>query len=149
LQRAIHNEGLGHSAYVSASNVVDGLPAAIFEIRPLMDAAALVTSADSSAAEALIQQAIIVAEMLQYAATCAREVAARVVLMEVDASGADLSSLAPMDVSLLAGVVWPDETLWPSGTDCDLLRARSAEIAPGIYRVAQGNERDRSDLVIQ
>jgi hypothetical protein len=77
----------------------------------------------------------------------ARKLLSRMLSLEVDASGADLSSLGRIEVQLLAGVVWTDETVWPAGTDCHDLRARSAEIAPGVYQVAEGRERDRSDLV--
>lgn len=144
-----HNEDLCHSAFEAVSFLTTILYTVEAEMSQLLAAASFVRSRDSSAAEALNQQAAAVAQYLHYAATFARQVWANVVMTEVDASRADLSSLPPIDVSLLAGVVWTDATVWPAGTDRGLLRGCSAEIAPGVYRVAGGNERDHSDLVIR
>ena len=65
---------------------------------------------------------------------------------EVDASGADLSALDLTDISVLAGVVWTEETAWPPGI-AGQVRARSREIRPRVYRVCGGSQRDPSELV--
>jgi len=65
---------------------------------------------------------------------------------EVDASGADLSALDLTDISVLAGVVWTEETAWPPGI-AGQVRVRSREIRPRVYRVCGGSQRDPSELV--
>ena len=67
--------------------------------------------------------------------------------VEVDASGADLSTLDLKDMSVLDGVVWSDKTTWPPGVRGQLEPPRSREIVPGVYQVQSGNERDPSALL--
>ena len=65
---------------------------------------------------------------------------------QVDASGADLSGIAVVDMNALAGVIWTPETIWPPGVMLEV-RSRSREIRPGVYQVLQGNDQDRSALI--
>lgn len=66
-----------------------------------------------------------------------RELAA----VEVDASGADLSTADVRDLELFEGVIWTDDTTWPPGTR-ERIRAHSDVIKSGVYQVRHGNERD-------
>ena len=76
----------------------------------------------------------------------ARDRARAVALSEIDASGADLSRGDFSDLSLLEGVIWTRETVWPPGI-AEQVERRSEKIAPDVYRVRGGTERDRSNLV--
>ncbi|RJL35362.1 hypothetical protein D5H75_00605 [Bailinhaonella thermotolerans] len=64
------------------------------------------------------------------AAELARDLAAA----PLDVSGADLSRLEPPDPAILAEIVWDEKTTWPPAL-APRIRAASAEIAPGTYRV--------------
>ena len=66
--------------------------------------------------------------------------------MAVDASGADLSGLNLTDMSVLEGVVWTEETKWPSGVR-DQVRLRSREIRVRVYQVCGGGKREWAGLV--
>lgn len=67
-------------------------------------------------------------------------------LIEVDASGADLSRADFRDLDVLEGVIWTAETIWPPGV-AGPIRDRSAEIRPGVFQVRGGSERNPSGLV--
>lgn len=141
LRRVIRTEVGADQGLLRAALVADlgTVTDALAEAMNLLDSAACGLDLDSVVTS--------ISDHIHLAARMARALVDRVLTLQVDASGADLSSLARIDMSLLAGVVWTDETLWPPFTDHDLLRARSADIAPGVYQVTGGNERDRSDLV--
>jgi hypothetical protein len=62
---------------------------------------------------------------------------------EIDAAGADLSRANFSDLSLIEGVIWTRETIWPPGV-AEQVERLSEEIAPGVYRVRGGTERDPS-----
>jgi hypothetical protein len=64
---------------------------------------------------------------------------------EVDASGANLSALNLSEMSVLDGVLWTDETMWPPGVR-EQVWLWSDEIRPGVYLVRGGSERDPSEL---
>jgi hypothetical protein len=67
--------------------------------------------------------------------------------VEVDASGVDLSALDLPDMSVLEGVVWTDETIWPPGVR-EQVDPLSHEIDAGVYQVQSGgSEREPSRLV--
>ncbi|MFG2249558.1 hypothetical protein [Spirillospora sp. NPDC048823] len=71
------------------------------------------------------------------------------VSMEIDASRADLADLELPESSLaevLVGVLWDRGTRWPPNMRT-LIRARSKEIRPGVYRVQDGTERDPQERV--
>jgi hypothetical protein len=67
--------------------------------------------------------------------------------VEVDASGADLSTLHIRDMSALEGVLWTQETTWPPSVR-EEIRMRSREIRPGVYQVRGGDKRDLSELIV-
>ncbi len=66
--------------------------------------------------------------------------------IQVDASGTDLSHGAFPDLSVLEGVVWTDDTIWPPGMAPQVL-ARSMKIRPGVYQVRGGSEREWARLI--
>ncbi len=47
----------------------------------------------------------------------------------------------------LIGVSWDDATVWPPAV-AELIREVSVEIAPGVYQVCTGTERDPADDVV-
>lgn len=59
--------------------------------------------------------------------------------VEIDASGADLSTTDVSDLQMLEGVIWTDATTWPPGTT-EVIRAHSDAIGEGVYQVRRGNE---------
>ncbi|QKW32465.1 hypothetical protein HUT17_04860 (plasmid) [Nocardiopsis flavescens] len=67
----------------------------------------------------------------------------------LDVSGADLShlTLGQGDLADMTGVVWSQETRWPSNFTVKLRRL-SREIRPGVYQVQGGGGHDRLDLGI-
>jgi len=56
----------------------------------------------------------------------------------VDASGADLSALNIKHLDALDGIIWTDQTTWPSRI-ADQIGARSEEIRPGVYQIHFGD----------
>ena len=61
-----------------------------------------------------------------------------------DFTRADLS-LTDLTGRDLTGIRWSDQgTTWPPGTDTDELRARSQEIAPGIYQITRPGHGDKA-----
>ena len=65
---------------------------------------------------------------------------------EIDASDADLSHTDLSDLTLLVGVIWTPQTIWPTSLD-DLVALHSEEVAPDVYRVCDGHQRNRAGLV--
>ncbi|MGH3224853.1 MAG: hypothetical protein ACRDPY_40275 [Streptosporangiaceae bacterium] len=66
--------------------------------------------------------------------------------IQVDASGADLSTANFPDLDLLDGIIWTLETTWPPEV-ANGVRSRSRQIGPGVYQVRGGSERDPLDLI--
>jgi len=56
----------------------------------------------------------------------------------VDASGADLSALDIKHLDALDGIIWTDQTTWPSHI-ADQIGARSEQIRPGVYQIHFGD----------
>jgi hypothetical protein len=65
--------------------------------------------------------------------------------LRVDASGADLSRLVIMDLAILDGVFWTQQTRWPASI-ADKVREKSDEIDYNKFRVRIGETPDRSSL---
>jgi hypothetical protein len=66
-------------------------------------------------------------------------------MFEVDASGADLSHMWISDPEILGGVIWTDETIWPSNV-ADRMGVISRELSEGVYQVHGGGQRYAKDL---
>jgi hypothetical protein len=75
----------------------------------------------------------------------ARDIAIELLLLPTDASGVDLSGIDIDDPDLLDGVIWTEETRWPSAL-AQWVRGHSQEIGQGLYRVAEGTEREEAKL---
>jgi hypothetical protein len=67
-------------------------------------------------------------------------------MFEVDASGADLSHMWIGDPETLGGVIWTNETIWPSNV-ADRVRVLSRPLSDGVYQVHGGGQRYRKELV--
>lgn len=63
----------------------------------------------------------------------------------IDAQGADLSALHPSELGLLPGLVWDEQTRWPTEI-VEEVRARSREIRTGVWQVVGGTELDSTQL---
>ncbi len=92
-----------------------------------------------------------IALAIDLALDCARSLAEgvrqRLNTFEVDASGADLSRIRVVDLSALAGVIWSDDTVWPSGV-AEHVHRLSRELTSGVYQVRGGGQRYAPELAL-
>ncbi len=85
--------------------------------------------------------------VLSSALSLAVELARDLDAQQVDASGADLSTLEIKHLDALDRTIWTRQTTWPPSI-ADQVEARSEEIRPGVYQIHFGNTSDRHALTL-
>jgi hypothetical protein len=70
----------------------------------------------------------------------------RLDMLEVNASGADLSNMWVVDPETLIGVIWSEDTTWPPCL-ADRVRILSYPLSDGVYQVRRGGQRHARELV--
>lgn len=126
------------TALAKASALADSIA------RALVDATTFLGAVDFLLVRAVSDDFIVA---LERADGIARSLVSELARIPADVSGSDLTSIDISDPELLAGVIWTDETRWPSGL-ASWVHEHSEEIGQGRYRIIGGTDREDADTLL-